>query len=206
MTPFTTLTSVVAPLMVANLDTDQIIPARFLRHPRSDGYGGFLFHDMRFDGDGAETPDFVLNRPAFRGAQILAAGANFGSGSSREGAVFALADFGIRCVIAPSFGQIFYKNCFNNGVLPVRLSEETIRALLETARERAAGQLHVDLEAERIAAPGTDTEAAFEVEPFFRSMLLKGVDELGMTLQHTDEIAAFEARYLERFPHFQGAG
>ncbi|MBE2278411.1 MAG: 3-isopropylmalate dehydratase small subunit, partial [Rhodobacteraceae bacterium] len=126
MTPFTALTSVAAPLRLANLDTDQIIPARFLRHPRSPGYGNFLFHDLRFDSAGQERRDFILNRPPFRQARILVAGPNFGGGSSREGAVFALADFGIRCVIAPSFGQIFYKNCIGNGVLPARLAEDAI--------------------------------------------------------------------------------
>ncbi len=210
MTPFTALTSVAAPLRLANLDTDQIIPARFLRHPRNPGYGGFLFHDLRFDGDGQERGDFVLNRPPFRQARILVAGSNFGGGSSREGAVFALADFGIRCVIAPSFGQIFYKNCVGNGVLPARLAEDAIDGLLAaTEAETGTGgarPLCVDLEAQQITAPQTGAAASFEIEPFFREMLLRGLNEIGMTQAHHAEIEAFEAAYLHRFPHIGGPG
>lgn len=199
MTPFTVLTSVAAPFRVANVDTDQIVPARFLNQKRSDGYGQFLLYDQRFDENGKEVPDFVLNRPEFRGAQILVGGENFGCGSSREGAVFALNDSGFRCVIAPGFGQIFYRNCFNNGVLPAIVCERDIDRLLTAAKAQANNQLHVDLEQLTISVPRTETAVAFTVEPFLRSMLLKGVDELGLTLERTEEIAAFEARYLGEF-------
>lgn len=199
MTPFTVLTSTAAPLRVSNVDTDQIIPARFLRHKRSDGYGQFLFHDQRFDENGQQIPDFVLNRPEFRNAQILVAGDNFGSGSSREGAVFALQDHGIRCVIAPSFGQIFYRNCFNNGVLPAIVQKSEITRLVSAAAAGSDHRLHVDLEEQTISVPQSETVVNFEVEPFFREMLLKGVAELGLTLELTDNIKAFEKQYLEEF-------
>lgn len=199
MTPFGVLTSVAAPFRVANVDTDQIIPARFLKHKRSDGYGQFLLHDQRFDETGEEISDFVLNRPEFRDAQILVAGENFGCGSSREGAVFALDDSDIRCVIAPSFGQIFYRNCFNNGVLPAIISACDIDRLLATAQTQGHNRLCVDLEQLTISVPGTEKSFTFKVEPFFRSMLLNGVDELGLTLERTEDIAAFEARYFSKF-------
>ena len=200
MTPFTVLTSIAAPLRVSNVDTDQIIPARFLRHKRSDDYGQFLFHDQRFDENGQQIPDFVLNRPEFRNAQILVAGENFGSGSSREGAVFALQDHGIRCVIAPSFGQIFYRNCFNNGVLPAIVQKSEITRLVSAAAAGSDHRLHVDLEEQTISVPQSGTVVNFEVEPFFREMLLKGIAELGLTLELTDKIKAFEKQYLEEFP------
>jgi len=202
MTPFKILTSTAVPFRVANVDTDQIIPARFLRHKRSDGYGQFLFHDQRFDEDGQEISDFVLNRPEYRDAQVLIAGDNFGSGSSREGAVFALKDHGIRCVIAPSFGQIFYRNCFNNGLLPAIVEKSEITRLVSGAAQ-SQHRLHVDLEAQTISVPQTDTVVTFEVEPFFREMLLKGVDELGLTLELTDEIKTFEAKYFKEFAFLQ---
>jgi 3-isopropylmalate/(R)-2-methylmalate dehydratase small subunit len=199
MTPFTVLTSTAAPLRVSNVDTDQIIPARFLRHNRSEGYGQFLFHDQRFDENGQQIPDFVLNRPEFRHAQILLAGDNFGSGSSREGAVFALQDHGIRCVIAPSFGQIFYRNCFNNGVLPAIVQESEITRLVSTAAAGSDHRLHVDLEEQTLSVPQSEAVVNFEVEPFFRELLLKGIAELGLTLELTDNIKAFEKQYLEEF-------
>ncbi len=166
MTPFTVLTSIAAPLRVSNVDTDQIIPARFLRHNRSEGYGQFLFHDQRFDENGQQIPDFVLNRPEFRHAQILLAGDNFGSGSSREGAVFALQDHGIRCVIAPSFGQIFYRNCFNNGVLPAIVQKSEITRLVSAAAAGSDHRWQVDLEEQTISVPQSGTISNFEVEPF----------------------------------------
>jgi 3-isopropylmalate/(R)-2-methylmalate dehydratase small subunit len=199
MTPFTVLTSIAAPLRVSNVDTDQIIPARFLRHNRSEGYGQFLFHDQRFDENGQQIPDFVLNRPEFRHAQILLAGDNFGSGSSREGAVFALQDHGIRCVIAPSFGQIFYRNCFNNGVLPAIVQKSEITRLVSAAAAGSDHRWQVDLEEQTISVPQSGTISNFEVEPFFRELLLKGVAELGLTLELTDTIKAFEKQYLEEF-------
>ena len=143
--------------------------------------------------------DFVLNRPEFRNAQILVAGDNFGSGSSREGAVFALQDHGIRCVIAPSFGQIFYRNCFNNGVLPAIVQKSEITRLVSTAAAGSDHRLHVDLEEQTISVPQSEIVVNFEVEPFYREMLLKGVAELGLTLELTDNIKAFEKQYLEEF-------
>lgn len=199
MTPFTTFTAIAAPLRMSNVDTDQIIPARFLRHHRSDGYGQFLFRDRRFDENGVEIPDFVLNRPEFRNAQILVAGDNFGCGSSREGAVFALADNGIRCVVAPSFGRIFYRNCFNNGVLPAIVEESEITRLVSAAAAGSNHRLRVDLVEQTISVARSGTAARFKVEPFFRDMLLKGVDELGLTLELIDTIKTFEGQYLEKF-------
>lgn len=203
MKAFHELTSIAAPMPAENIDTDQIIPARFLKYSRSGGYGQFLFHDQRFDLNGAEKPDFVLNRPEFRTAAILVAGTNFGCGSSREGAVYALADHGIRCVIAPSFGQIFYKNCFNNGVLAARVATPAIGKLMSAAR---AGQaLHIDLDRAVISVPG-EADVAFDIETFFRAMLLKGVDELGLTLGLEETIDDFETKYSERFGFLARAG
>lgn len=198
MTPFLEIRSVAIPMPAENVDTDQIIPARFLKYSRAGGYGQFLFHDQRFDMNAMGRADFVLNQPKYRSAQILVAGANFGCGSSREGAVYALADHGIRCVIAPSFGQIFYKNCFNNGVLAAKVAASDIAALMAGQRAGEATTLHVDLARKTISAAG-GIEVTFDVESFFQTMLLKGVDELGLTLGLRKEIAAFEAKYSDRF-------
>ena len=206
MRAFRTLTAVAAPMPAENIDTDQIIPARFLKHSRAEGYGGFLFHDQRLDQDGAEKPGFILNKPEFRDARIIVAGPNFGGGSSREGAVYALADYGIRCVVAPSFGQIFYKNCFANGLLAARAAAPDIAVLMSAANASGSHTLHVDLERTRISTPDGVAEIGFEVEPFFATMLLQGVDELGLTLGLRDEIAAFEERYFDRFGFLKRAG
>lgn len=198
MKPFSALTANAALMRAENIDTDQIIPARFLKYPREGGYQGFLFHDQRLDQSGAPRPEFALNKPEAKDAQILVAGANFGNGSSREGAVYALADYGIRCVIAPSFGPIFYKNCFSNGLLPARIGEEAINALVEPFSPKDKIHLTVDL-SEKTISNKFGIEARFEIEPFFQEMLMKGVDELGLTLGLIGRIAEFEAAYFDRF-------
>jgi 3-isopropylmalate/(R)-2-methylmalate dehydratase small subunit len=200
MEPFRTLTAVAAPIDLPNIDTDRVIPARFLRKaPDTPGYDRFLFHDVRFAPDGSERPEFVLNQPAFRGARILVTAANFGCGSSREAAVWALAANGIRCVIAPSLGDIFHQNCFKNGLLPVILPA--------AITERIRGQLHakpgavmtVDLEAQTVLGPD-GASFTFEIDPFRRQALLTGQDEIALTLSYEGAIKAFEERQQAEVP------
>jgi len=199
MDPFTTLDAVAAPIDDVNVDTDQIIPARFLKYPRSGGYGRFLFHDQRYNEDGSERPDFVLNRPPFRAARILVADSNFGCGSSREGAVYALADSGFRAVVGPSFGDIFHNNCLKNGLLPVRLPPDVAAELRAALRARPGAHVAIDLAACRLTAPNGAIHA-FAIDPHWQRMLLEGLDELGMTLSCLGEVAAFEARYRAAEP------
>ena len=176
----------------ANVDTYQIIPKQFLKRVERTGYGEFLFYDWRYREDGAPDPDFELNAPGYRGAVILVAGKNFGCGSSREHAPWALLDYGFRAILAPSFADIFYSNCFQNGVLPVVLPEAAINTLLRNAQEQPGYRLTVDLEAQRVSDDsGFTTE--FTIDPFRRHCLLHGLDDIGLTLQHTDAIAAYEA-------------
>ncbi|MBW8270784.1 3-isopropylmalate dehydratase small subunit [Caldovatus aquaticus] len=199
MEPFTTLTAVAAPLDVPNVDTDQIAPARFLRRPRREGYADVLFHDLRYAAPGVERPEFVLNRPPYRDARILVADRNFGGGSSREQAVWALVDGGIRCVIAISFGDIFWENSVKGGLLLVRLDEPEVAALRRQLHARPGARITVDLERQSITAP--DGRAlAFEIEPARKRRLLLGLDEIGLTLRHEDAIAAFERGYRTRRP------
>jgi 3-isopropylmalate/(R)-2-methylmalate dehydratase small subunit len=193
MTPFTTLTGVAAPLPLANVDTDKIIPARFLKTIKRTGLGVHLFDTLRYDADGAERPEFVLNREPYRHAEILIAHENFGCGSSREHAPWALLDFGIRCVIAPDFADIFFNNCFKNGILPVRLPRAVCDALIEDARLGGNARITVDLRRQVVVRPSGE-EIAFEVDPFRRHTLLEGLDDIGQTLQHAPAIAAYEAR------------
>jgi 3-isopropylmalate/(R)-2-methylmalate dehydratase small subunit len=193
MDKFTTLTAVAAPLPMANVDTDKIIPARFLKTIKRTGLGAHLFDALRFDEHGAERPEFVLNREPYRHAQILIALENFGCGSSREHAPWALLDFGIRCVIAPDFADIFHNNCFKNGILPVRLPREVCEALMEDARLGANARLTVDLERQVVVRPN-GAEVRFEIDPFRRHLLLEGLDDIGQTLQHTPRIDAYEAK------------
>ncbi len=193
MRPFTTLTGVAAPLPMANVDTDKIIPARFLKTIARTGLGCHLFDVLRYDERGAERPDFVLNQHPYRGAEILIAHENFGCGSSREHAPWALLDFGIRCVIAPDFADIFHGNCFKNGILPIRLPREVCDALMEDARLGANARLIVDLERQVVLRPNGET-VAFEVDAHQRTMLLRGLDEIGQTLAHGPAIDAHEAR------------
>jgi 3-isopropylmalate/(R)-2-methylmalate dehydratase small subunit len=205
MTPFTTLTAVAASHARPNVDTDQILPARFLKKPRSDGYDNYLFHDARLADDGGQDPDFFLNQPANREAKILVANLNFGCGSSREGAVYALADHGFRCVIAPSFGDIFHNNCFKNGVLPIRLDEATVADLRALIAAQPGTELTVDLEAQTVTMPSGESHA-FEIDPFWKAALLEGLDELGLTLQQTGEIEAFEQAYYTEMDWLGSAG
>jgi len=192
MTPFTRLDGRAAPLGIANLDTDQIIPKQFLKRIDREGLGEGLFYDLRFDEAGNEKPDFVLNKPAFAGANVLIAGDNFGCGSSREHAPWALLDFGVRCVIAPSFADIFYNNCFQNGLLPIALPEEQVKALMDEAK----GGNHlfsVDLESQTVVSP-SGARFHFEIDQARKQKLLKGLDAVGETLQHAGDITAFEER------------
>ncbi len=193
MQPFTTLTGVAAPLPMANVDTDKIIPARFLKSISRNGFGKNLFANLRYREDGSENPDFVLNQQPYRNAEVLIAFENFGCGSSREHAPWALLDFGIRCVIAPDFADIFNNNCFKNGILPVRLPREVCDKLMDDARLGANARLTVDLERQVVVRPNGE-EIPFAVDPFRRHLLLNGLDDIGQTLQHAAAIDAFEAR------------
>jgi len=193
MEKFTTLTGVPAPLAMINVDTDMIIPKQFLKTIKRTGLGKHLFHEMRFDEDGNENPDFVLNKPAYRNAKILIAGDNFGCGSSREHAPWALLDFGIRCIIAPSFADIFYNNCFKNGILPIQLPQEDIDKLMDDAARGANATLTVDLENQTISGPDGG-EITFDIDPFRKKCLLEGLDDIGLTMERADRIAAYEER------------
>ncbi|HUF87854.1 MAG TPA: 3-isopropylmalate dehydratase small subunit [Thermohalobaculum sp.] len=190
MERFTTLTGVAAPLLRGNIDTDTIIPQRWCKSVTRTGFGAHLFHDLRFDGAGAERADFVLNRAPWRAAAILVAGANFGCGSSREAAVWALHEFGVRCLIAPSFSDIFARNCVANGVLPVTLDEDRVARLAALAGDPETAALSVDLPAQTIVAGGE--QIPFEMDPYVRHRLINGLDEIAVTLTHEPEIAAHE--------------
>ena len=192
MQPFVTHTGIVAPMDRVDVDTDQIIPKQFLKRIERTGFGQFLFFDHRFRDDGTPNPEFVLNRPEYGGASILVAGRNFGTGSSREHAPWALLDFGFRCIIAPSFADIFYNNCFQNGVLPVVLPQETIDRIMVAAMETSGYTLTVDLEAQRVWDSDEEEVVGFDIDPFRRESLLKGLDDIGLTLQLEHKIDAFE--------------
>ena len=193
MQAFTTLTGVAAPLPVANVDTDKIIPARFLKTIKRTGLGKHLFDTLRFDDVGAERPEFVLNREPYRHAEILIAHENFGCGSSREHAPWALLDFGIRCVIAPDFADIFHNNSLKNGILPIRLPREVCDQLMEDARMGGNARITVDLERQVVVRPNGE-EVRFEIDPFRKHLLLNGLDDIDQTLHHAPSIAAYEAR------------
>lgn len=193
MTPFTSLTGPAAPLPLANVDTDKIIPARFLKTIQRSGLGTNLFDTLRYDAAGAERPEFVLNQPAYRHAKILITHENFGCGSSREHAPWALLDFGIRCVIAPSFADIFHSNCLKNGILPVVLPRAVCDTLIEDARLGGNARLTVDLERQVVVRPNGET-VPFDVDPHGRHMLLLGLDEIGQTLTRADAITGYEAQ------------
>ena len=193
MDRFTTLTGVAAPLEIMNVDTDMIIPKQYLKTIKRTGLGAGLFAEMRFDDKGAENPDFVLNKPAYRSAKILVAGDNFGCGSSREHAPWALLDFGIRCVISTSFADIFYNNCFNNGILPIVVSPDDLEKLFDDARRGANATLTVDLEAQEIRGPDGGV-VRFEIEASRKQKLLSGLDDIGITMERAPAIAGFEQR------------
>ena len=191
MEKFTKLTGVAAPLPMINVDTDMIIPKQFLKTTTRTGLGKNLFDEMRYDADGNEIADFMLNKPAYRQASILVAGENFGCGSSREHAPWALLDFGIRCVIAPSFADIFYNNCFKNGILPIKLPPADVEKLLDDAQRGSNAVVTVDLENQVITGPDGGS-ISFDVDQFRKHCLLNGLDDIGLTLQKADKIKAFE--------------
>jgi len=193
MTPFTTLTGTAAPLNMANVDTDKIIPARFLKTIKRSGLGVHLFASLRYNDDDSEKPDFVLNQPKYRHAEILIAGENFGCGSSREHAPWALLDFGIRCVIAPSFADIFHGNCFKNGILPIALPPAVCEQLMADAAMGDNARLTINL-AEQVVIRPDGTEIPFEVDAFRKHCLLNGLDDIGLTLAHEAAIRTYESR------------
>ena len=199
MDKFTTLQGIAAPFQMVNVDTDRIIPARFLKTIKKTGLGKNLFNELRYDEDGSEKPDFVLNRPAYREARILVAGDNFGCGSSREHAPWALVDFGIRCVIAPSFADIFNNNASKNGMLLIALPQETVDKLMEDAEKGGNARLAVDLEKQQITRPDGEV-IGFDIDPFKKHCLLNGLDDIGLTLQKDDRIGAFETAHKAAQP------
>ena len=199
MDKFTELTGIAAPLPMINVDTDMIIPKQFLKTIKRTGLGKNLFDEMRYDDDGNERPDFVLNKQAYRSAEILVAGDNFGCGSSREHAPWALLDFGIRCVIAPSFADIFYNNCFKNGILPIALPQKDVDKLMDDAERGANATVTVDLENQEIRGPDGGT-ITFDIDPFRKHCLLEGLDDIGLTLQHADAISTYENAQADKRP------
>jgi 3-isopropylmalate/(R)-2-methylmalate dehydratase small subunit len=199
MEKFTTLTGIAAPMPLVNIDTDMIIPKQFLKTIKRTGLGVNLFDEMRYDRDGNEIEDFVLNTPAYRDAQILVAGDNFGCGSSREHAPWALLDFGIRCVISTSFADIFYNNCFKNGILPIVVSPDEHAKLLDDAERGANATLTVDLDSQTITGPDGG-EISFDVDPFRKHCLMNGLDDIGLTLEKVSAIDTFEARAAAERP------
>jgi len=194
MEPFIKVTGIAAPIDRVNIDTDQVIPAIHLKSIAKTGYGQFLFSSWRFKEDGTPNPDFVLNKPDYQNASIIVAGRNFGCGSSREHAPWALQDYGIRCVIAPSFADIFHNNCYQNGLLPIVLPEEDVRKLIDKLERDPGTKLNVDLEQLRVWDEDEEIVLEFSVEEFRRYCLLNGLDDIGLTLQNDDAIKAFEAK------------
>jgi 3-isopropylmalate/(R)-2-methylmalate dehydratase small subunit len=199
MDKFTTLTAVAAPMPMPNIDTDKVIPARFLKTIKRSGLGVHLFDPLRFDADGQERPDFILNQDGYRQAQIIVAHENFGCGSSREHAPWALTDFGIRCVIAPSFGDIFYNNSLKNGLLPIRLPRAICDTLIDDAKLGGNARITIDLQRQVVVRPNGE-EIHFDIDPFRKRSLLNGLDDIGQTLQHETSIGRHEARQRERQP------
>ena len=203
MQKFTTLNGVAAPLPMINIDTDMIIPKQHLKTIKRTGLGKALFDEMRYTPDGKERPDFVLNQPAYRQSKILVAGANFGCGSSREHAPWALLDFGIRAVIAPSFADIFYNNCFKNGILPIALPQDIVDKLMDDAGKGANAVLTIDLEKQEISRPDGE-KVRFEIDPFRKHCLLNGLDDIGLTLEKAPAIDGFEAKQKASQPWLYG--
>jgi 3-isopropylmalate/(R)-2-methylmalate dehydratase small subunit len=199
MDKFTTLTGIAAPMDLVNIDTDMIIPKQFLKTIKRSGLGVNLFDEMRYDREGNEIPDFVLNQPAYRDAQILVAGDNFGCGSSREHAPWALLDFGIRCVISTSFADIFFNNCFKNGILPVVLPQEAVDALMDDARNGANARQTVDLEAQTVTA-SDGTTYHFDIDPFRKHCLMNGLDDIGLTMEKAPSIDTYETQMAQARP------
>ena len=199
MNSFTKLTAVAAPLEFANVDTDKIIPARFLRKLREPGYERLAFHDIRYDAEGKDLPDFVPNQAPYRKAKIIVAGANFGCGSSREAAVYVMWDYGIRSVIAPSFGDIHYGNELQNGMLPVVLPDETCQKLRQQLRDKPGAEIGIDLESQTVTGPDGATYR-FDIDPNHKERLLNGLDDIGLVMQNIKEIEAFEKKHHSELP------
>jgi 3-isopropylmalate/(R)-2-methylmalate dehydratase small subunit len=198
MEPFTVLTGVAAPYDRPNVDTDQILPAHYMRKPRKEGFQDFLFRDLRFDDAGREIPAFILNQPPYRKARILVADRNFGGGSSREQAAWSLSDFGIRCVIAADFGDIFYLNSLKCGLLPLQLDIGVCLAMREQLHARPGALMRVDLPEQTVVAPDGMVHA-FKIDPFYKHRLLEGLDDIDFTLKHEAAISAFEQSYRQKF-------
>jgi len=199
MEPFIRLVSKAIPYSPENVDTDQILPGRFLSYPRGEGYGRFLFHDLRYREDGEENPDFVFNRPIYDGARIIVGNKNFGCGSSREGAVYTLTDYGIRSIIAPSFADIFFNNCLRNGIVPVRLPPGQCERIRSQLAASPGSELVVDVE-HLVVIDALGERYEYDIDDFFRRMLMKGLDEIGLTCQSLEQIEAFEADHFKVFP------
>ena len=199
MEKFDKLTGVAAPMPLVNIDTDMIIPKQFLKTIKRSGLGVNLFHEMRYDDDGNDIPEFVLNKPQYREAEVLVAGDNFGCGSSREHAPWAIKDFGIRCVIAPSFADIFYNNCFKNGILPISLPQEKVDVLMKDAEKGSNARMTVDLE-EQTVTTSDGKVIPFEIDSFKKHCLLEGLDDIGLTMEKADAIAAYETRAAAERP------
>lgn len=199
MKPFKTLAGIAIPIDAPNVDTDQLAPARFLRKPREDGYQNFLFHDLRFNQDGSQKLNFILNQPSYAQAEIMVVNRNFGGGSSREQAVWCLVDYGVRCIIGSSFGDIFYNNAVNHGLLLIKESDQTCQALREQLHAQPGAQMKIDLESQHFTcASGTTHD--FEIEESRKKRLLLGLDEIGLTLQYTVQMDAFESSYRAERP------
>jgi 3-isopropylmalate/(R)-2-methylmalate dehydratase small subunit len=199
MEKFSTLTGVAAPLKMINVDTDMIIPKQYLKTIKRTGLGKGLFSEMRYTDDGKENPEFVLNKPAYRQAKVLVAGDNFGCGSSREHAPWALLDFGIRCVISTSFADIFYNNCFKNGILPIKVSPEDLEKLFDDAERGANATLTIDLEKQEIRGPDGGS-VKFDIDPFRKHCLLNGLDDIGLTMEKDKKIDGFEQKAAQSRP------
>lgn len=199
MEKFTKISAVAAPMPLVNIDTDMIIPKQFLKTIKRSGLGVHLFDEMRYDDNGNEIADFVLNMPAYRDAQIIIAGDNFGCGSSREHAPWALNDFGIKVVISTSFADIFFNNCFKNGMLPIVLPQADVDELMSDAQNGSNARISVDLEAQEITRPNGET-ISFEVDAFRKHCLIEGLDDIGLTLKKSEDIASFENRYSQAMP------
>lgn len=199
MRPFRTHSGIMIPMLESNTDTDQIVPARFLHRSRADGYGQVLFHDLRFEEGGQEAQSFVLNQEPYRDGSVLVAGRNFGCGSSREHAVWALMDYGIRAVIAPSFGDIFFNNSLKNGLLTVMVDQATAQTLAERAQQPGGSRVDIDLERQTITIPGSG-EVHFKIDGYRKQALLEGLSEIEMTLRSADEVEAFEERHAKEAP------
>ena len=199
MDKFTKLTGVAAPMKIRNIDTDMIIPKQYLKTIKRTGLGSGLFSEMRFNEDGSENPDFVLNQPAYRNAKIIVAEDNFGCGSSREHAPWALLDFGVRCVISTSFADIFFNNCFQNGVLPIRVSREDLDKLMEDAERGANATMTIDLEAQEIQGPDGGV-VKFDIDAFRKHCMINGLDDIGITMQKDAGIASYEGDLAKNRP------